>query len=231
MKTTTIEMNRVLRDFTAKWPNHQGLLAGLPTSPDEDLELYRAAGPWPGSTPLSEEVAPNLARAIATEVLRDARLELAVAMAARTTFNDGKRDAAQVRSLCCLPLVLLIQRFKVTEACLADTDMATRAWVEEQADQLHYLESAYENLLHPVIAGKRATLCELRQLAGAYSAMTGALLEFYWGTENDPFEQFFAKVVTALPHCDFRQRGRDHCWVRLADQQEDGNAGDQSLAA
>lgn len=231
MKTTTIEMNRVLRDFTAKWPNHQGLLAGLPTSPEEDLKLYRAAGSWPGSTPLSEEVAPNLARAIATEVLRDARLELAVAMAARTTFNDGKRDAAQVRSLCCLHPVLLIQRFKLTEACLTDTDMATRAWGEEQADQLHYLEGTCENLLNPVIAGKRASLCELRQLAGAYSAMTVALLESYWGAEDDPFERFFAKVVAAFPKCDFRQRGRAYCWIRQPDQPAGGNAGDQSLAA
>lgn len=231
MKTTTTEMNCVLRDFTTNWPHHVNPFAGLPTSPEEDLELYRAAGPWPGSTLLSDELAPNLARAIATEVLRNARLELAVAMAARMTFNDRKRDAAHVRSLCSLHPVILIQRFKLTEACLADTDLGTRAWIEEQADQLHHLECAYENLLNPVIAGKRASLCELRQLAGAYSAMTVALLEFYWGAADDPFEQFFAKVVAAFPSCDFRQRGRVQCWARQTDQQEDGNSGDQSLAA
>lgn len=231
LTTQITEMNRAILNFTAKSPKHQDLLAGLPASPEEDLELYRAAGAWPGSTPLSEEVAPNLARAIATEVLRDARLELAVAMAARMAFNQRERKPACVRSLCSLHPVLLIQRFKITESCLADTDTVTRAWVEEQAAQLHFLESIYENLLNPVPSGKRASLCELRQLAGACSEMTVTLLEFYWGAEDDPFEQFFAEVVTAFPHCDFRQRGRAHCWARQTDQQEDGNAEDQSLAA
>lgn len=231
LTTQITKMNRALLDITDTWPNHQDLLAGLPASPAEDLELYLAAGPWPGCTPLSEDVGPTLARAIATEVLRDARLELAVAMAVRLTFDQGVGKTERVRSLCELRPRVLIQHFRVGEALLAGTDRGLVEHIAELSVQLHRLESFNEGLQARGPASSPAGLCELRQLAGACSEMTVTLLEFHWGAEDDPFEQFFAKVVAAFPQCDFRQRGRSHCWIRQPDQQAEGKAGDQSMAA
>ncbi len=103
--SATTTMHRLIPPPGTDWPNVRTPVINPPGwEPERDLDIYRAAGLWPGSAPIPEEIGRNLARAIATEVLRDARLELAVAMAARMAFNriqpadPSRREASWVRS-------------------------------------------------------------------------------------------------------------------------------------
>lgn len=234
MNTTAIEMNRAILNFTGILPNHQDLLAGLPTSPEADLQLYIAAGPWPNSGPLPDDLGSNLATALTTAVLGDARRELAIGLAARMSFNRGRLAPSRIRDLCALPMRDLINRFHESESSLESSDVDVKAWIALQTAQLHFWETEYERLQARTLAKKPPSLCESRQLAAGFSLMSVGVLEFYWGDEDDPFEPFFDQVVAAFPDCDFRQRGVVTNWTRKTDvppAAEPPSDDDTSLAA
>ena len=234
MKTTPTELNRVLMDFTITWPDHQNPVANLPRSPEADLQLYIAAGPWPNSGPLPDDLGSNLATALATAVLGDARRELAIGLAARMSFNRGWLATSRIRELCALPMRDLINRFHESEASLESSDADVKAWIALQTAQLHFWETEYERLQARTLAKKPPSLCESRQLAAGFSLMAVGVLEFYWGDADDPFEPFYDEVAAAFPDCDFRQRGVVTNWTRRTDvppAAEPPSDDDTSLAA
>ena len=208
MKTTSNELNRVLLDFTAKWPNHQDPFAGLPASPEEDQELYLAAGVHPGDPPLPPTMTAAAARQLANQALADARTEAAAAMASRLLFNQGRVSTAEVRELCNLPMPELARRFCDAECGLDSSDEDIRGWVREQKDQVLFWEAQHERLREQPGGLVSASLCTLRQLGCGFGMMAQAMLEPYWCDSADTtFVEFHDQVIAAMPQADFHYSG------------------------
>lgn len=208
MKTTTTELNRVLRDLSAQWPSREDPFAGLPTLPAEDLELFLSAGVHVGDPPLPPTMTADAARQLATKALADARNEAAAAMASRLLFNQHKPDPAKVHDLCNLPMPELARRFCDAECGLDSSDEGIREWVREQKDQVVFWEAHHERLCQQPGGFASAALCTLRQVGCGFGMMAQAMLEPYWSDPADTtFVVFHDQVIAAMPQADFHFSG------------------------
>lgn len=203
---TTAAMDRLIYGFINDWPDHQPPVANPPGwSPREDRRIYLAAGAYLSSPPLPPGLSQPVARAIAEAALADARKELALCMAARMAFNQGRPDPAYALELAALPLTELTDRFEASECAESPSDPGVQDWIRGQARQIRYWLTEADRLQGRQRGGQPASLCELRQLAAGLSEMSVDLQEGYLGGEDNPFVRFFDELVDALPEVPWRQ--------------------------
>lgn len=192
------EMNRVLLDPPINWPSHPNPFVGLPASPDEDLQLFLAAGVHPGDPPLPPDTTPAAARQLAETAVVNARQEARVAMASRIVFNQGRLSTAEVRDLCDLPLSELARRFCDSECSLPFTDAGIADWVKDLADQVAKLEAEHERLRRLPRGLAAASLCSIRQLAGGFGSGAQQMLECHFFS-SDSFTGFYDQLIGEIP--------------------------------
>jgi len=201
MKTTKIsvaKLNQVLRDASSDYPNNADPFAGLPDAPEEDLRLFLAAGLHPSDPALPADTTLADARHLAESALADARLEVAAAMATRMLFNRHQPDPVRVQELCELPMRELVERFRESELGLESSDEFVADWINGQADQLLHWESHHERLRQLPGGLAAATLCTLRQLAGAFGLLAADMLEGHF-VGSDEFGSFHDRVIGLVP--------------------------------
>lgn len=204
---TVNEMNRSLLDFGASWPKDRSPFANLPVSSGPDLQLYLAAGAYYDGPPLPPDLSYDKAHQLAEEVLRNARLELGVALGARYQFARGDRDPLKVKELCASSVRDIARDFQHWECALDPSDEETRVFITEKTQQVVYWEGEYERLSRHPHGLAAANLCTLRQLAGGFTMMVENLLDHVWGATDERFENFHDAIVAVMPDCDFRNSG------------------------
>lgn len=208
MKTTAPEMNRVLRDFTTKWPHHENPFTGLPKSEASDHRLYLAAGPHLDGPPLPPNLTPTAARELANKALANARLELSAAMGARMDFNQGITDPVRVRFGCGFPVWFYVEQFVRSECSLPSSDAQIQEWIRAQAQQILWWDKIHDRMGRRPGGLATASLCKLRQLACGFGTMAQDLLEPYWCDLTDTrFVEFHDQVIAEIKRCDFHYTG------------------------
>jgi hypothetical protein len=208
MKTSATEMNRVLRDFTAKWPNPENPFAGLPRSEAADLRHFLAVGAYLDGPPLPPDLTPAEARQLADKALANARLELSAAMGARMDFNQGITYPERVRFGCGFPLWFYVEQFVRSECSLPSSDAQIQKWIQSQTQQILWWAKMDDRMSRRPGGLTTASLCKLRQLACGFGMMAQELLEPYWLDATDTrFVEFHDQVIAEIKRCDFHYTG------------------------